>query len=175
MQRPDREGGGLPQQHHPRQSQQGIRHEGGHLLRGRQRGVPGDSAAVCQEHHHRFRPDGRHVGRCGGQPAHLHGRSARHQRFAQGRTFCPLLRRLQHSAGDVSGCAGIPARYGAGVRRCDHAWCQAALRLRRGYGAESDGDTAQILRRLPHRDELQAAARRHELCMADRRNRRYGC
>mgnify|MGYP000496000340 CR=1 FL=1 len=40
---------------------------------------------------------------------------------------------------------------------------KVTVTLRKSYGGQ------------PHRDELQAASRRHQLCMAQRRNRCYGC
>ena len=68
----------------------------------------------------------------------------------------------------------LPAGHRAGVGRDHPPRRQAALRLRRGDGAEADGDHAQGLRRRLRRDVLQAPARRLQLRLADRRGRGDG-
>ena len=56
---------------------------------------------------------------------------------------------------------------GQEYRRHHQARGEAALRLRRGDGAEGDGDHPQGLWRRLRRDELEAPARRLQLCLAD--------
>jgi hypothetical protein len=52
----------------------------------------------------------------------------------------------------------LSAGHRSGARRHHQAGRQAALRLRRGHGAEAHGDHAQGLRRRVRRDELAARA-----------------
>ena len=92
----------------------------------------------------------------------------------QGRALCALLRRVQHSGGDVCGRARLHARHLAGVRRHHQARRQAALRLRRVHRAEDHRHHPQGLRRRLRRDELQAPARRRQLRLAQRRDRGDG-
>ena len=61
-----------------------------------------------------------------------------------------------------------------GIRRHHHPRCETAVRLRRSDRAQGDRNPAQGLRRRLLRDELEAPARRHQLRVADRRNRRDG-
>ena len=75
-------------------------------------------------------------------------------------TLRPLLRCLQHTHRFAGRCSRIPAGHGTGVQRRHFARSQTALRLRRSHRAQSYRNPAQVLRRLAHRDELQAAARR---------------
>ena len=82
-----------------------------------------------------------------GQSAVVPGGRARYRRVGQRRALRALLRRIQHSTGDVRRCARIPARHAPGVRRNHPAWRETALRLLRGDRAEGDGDHAQGLRR----------------------------
>ena len=91
-----------------------------------------------------------------GQPARGAGRGAGYQRLAQGGALHPLLRLLQHPAGDLRGRAGIPARRGAGARRHHQARRQAALRLLRGDGAQAHRDYPEGLRWGLRRHELEA-------------------
>ena len=77
-------------------------------------------------------------------------------------------------AGHVRRRSRLPARHGAGVGRDHPARRQAALRLRRGDGAEADRDHAQGVRRCLRRDELEAHPRRRQRRVADRRGRRDG-
>ena len=69
---------------------------------------------------------------------------------------------------------GLPARRRPGARRDHQARRQAALRLLRGDRPEADGHHPQGLRRRLRRHEQQAHPRRHELRLADRRDRGDG-
>ena len=64
--------------------------------------------------------------------------------------------------------ARLPARHRPGVGRDHPPRGEAAVRVRRGDGAEADGDHAQGVRRRLRRDVLQAPARRLQLRLADR-------
>ena len=63
---------------------------------------------------------------------------------------------------------------GAGARRDHPPRREAAVRLLRGDGAEADGHHAQGVRRRLRRHEQQAHPRRHELRLADGRDRGHG-
>ena len=69
---------------------------------------------------------------------------------------------------------GLPAGHGAGVGRDHPPRREAALRLRRGDGAEADRDHAQGVRRRVRRHELEAHPRRLQLRVADGGGRRHG-
>ncbi len=90
------------------------------------------------------RIEGRTVGLCR-QPAHDAGGRARQRCLAQGGALRALLRLLFHSHRHLRRRARLPAGNGAGVRRAHQARGQALVRLRRGDGAEGDGDHAQGL------------------------------
>ena len=64
---------------------------------------------------------------------------------AQGGAVRAVLRRLRDPDPDLRRRAGLPAGDRAGVRRHHQARGEAALRLRRGDGAEGDGDHPQGL------------------------------
>ena len=68
----------------------------------------------------------------------------------------------------------VPARGRAGARRDHQARREAALRLLRGDRPEGHGHHPQGLRRRVRRHEQQAHPRRHELRLADRRDRGHG-
>ncbi len=70
--------------------------------------------------------------------------------------------------------AGLPAGHDPGIRRHHQARRQAALCLRRGNGAQGHGHHPQGLWRGLRRHGLQAPARRRELCLAGRGDRRDG-
>ena len=161
--------------HRPRQSQPAVRHARGDPARRRRREfyeVHGDYRArnIVVGF---ARLGGRRVGIVANQPAVLAGvldiNASR-----QGGAVRPLLRRLQHPARDLRGRPRLPARGRAGARRHHHARRQAALRLLRGDGAQAHRDHPQGVRRGLRRHELQAHPRRHELRLADRRDRRDG-
>lgn len=95
-----------------------------------------DLERVGQEHHLRFRPDGRRDGRHCRQPAAGSGRRSGHRQLAQGRTLRALLRRLQHPDRHLRRRAGLHAGHQAGVRRPDQTRRQASVRLYRGHCAE---------------------------------------
>ena len=101
------------------------------------------------------------------QPARAPRRDARHRRVGQGGAVRAVLRCVQHPARDVRGRSGIPARHAAGVRRHHPPRRQAAVRVRRGDGAEGDGHHAQGVRRRVLRDVEQAHPDRRQLRVAD--------
>ncbi len=70
------------------------------------------------------------------QPADGAGRLPRHQVVDQGGALRALLRLLQHPDRHLRRRARLPARHRAGIRRHHQARREAALRLRRGDGAE---------------------------------------
>ena len=119
------------------------------------------------------RLDGRPVGVVANQPAHLAGcldidASVKAARFVR---FCdcfniPLVHLRRR--------ARVPARHRPGVRRHHPARGQAAVRVRRGHGAQADGDHAQGVRRGVRRHGVQAHPRRHQLRLPDRRDRGDG-
>ena len=116
---------------------------------------------------------GRPVGIVANQPA-APGRHPRHRRVGEGRALRALLRRVQHPARDLRGRARLPAGHRAGVRRHHPARREAALRLRRGDGAEGDRHHAQGLRRRLLRHVEQAHPHRLQLRVADGRDRGDG-
>ena len=69
---------------------------------------------------------------------------------------------------------GLPARHRAGVRRHHQARREAAVRVRRGHGAQADGHHPQGLRRRLRRHVVQAHPRRPQLRLPDRRDRGHG-
>ena len=71
------------------------------------------------------------------------GRRAGYQRVEQGVALHPVLQRVQHSAADLRGRAGLPARRAAGVRRHHPPRREDAVRLLGGHGPEGHGDPAQ--------------------------------
>ena len=92
----------------------------------------------------------------------------------EGGALRALLRLLQHPARHVRRRAGLPARHEPGVRRHHPPRREAAVRLRRGDGAEGHRHHPQGLRRRLRRHGLQAHPRRTQLRVADRRDRRHG-
>ena len=101
---------------------------------------------------------GRTVGIVANQPQVLAGCldiDASHQ----GRALRALLRLLQHPARHLRRRARLPARHRPGVRRHHQARREAALRVRRGDGAEGHGHHAQGLRRRVRRDGVEAHPR----------------
>ena len=130
--------------------------------------------ALREEHHRRLRAARRPPGRHRRESAGRAGGHARHRRVGQGRALRPVLRRVQHSAGDVRGRARVPAGHGAGVRRHHPARRQAAVRVCRGDGAEGDRDHAQGVRRRVLRHVEQAHPHRLQLRVADGGDRRDG-
>ncbi len=110
----------------------------------------------AQEHHLRLLAPGRLRGRHRRQPAGPARRRARHRRLRQGGALRAHLRRLQHPADHLLRRARLPARHRAGVGRDHPPRRQAAVRVRRGDGAEDHGHHAQGLRRRLRRDVLQA-------------------
>ena len=119
------------------------------------------------------RLDGRPVGIVAQQPVVLAGVLDINS-SDKARALRALLRLLQYSDRHLRGRAGLPAGREAGARRHHPPRRQAALRLLRGDRAEGDGHHAQGLRRRLRRDEQQARARRHQLRLADRRDRGDG-
>ena len=109
-----------------------------------------------------------------GEPAERARRRARHRRVRQGRALRAHLRRLQHPARHLRRRARLPAGHRAGVGRDHPPRREAALRVRRGDGAEADRDHAQGLRRRLRRDELEAHPGRRQRRLADGRGRRDG-
>ena len=136
--------------------------------------VPRGAPALRAQHHRRVRAARRPAGRHRRQPAGAPRRHARHRRVGEGGAVRALLRRLQHPARHVRGRAGLPARHAAGVRRHHPARRQAAVRVRRGDGAEDHGHHAQGLRRRLLRDVEQAHSHRRQLRVADGRDRGDG-
>ena len=116
---------------------------------------------------------GRPVGIVANQPAYLAGTldidaSVKGARFVR---FCDAFNiPLDH----VRGRARLPARHRAGVRRHHPSRRQAAVRVRRGDGAEDHGDHAQGVRRRVLRDGEQAHSHRLQLRLAERRDRGDG-
>ena len=157
-----------------RRSAQPIRHARRHRCDRRRRRVPRDPARLGGEHHHRLRATRRPQRRHRRAAAGGAGRRARHRRVDQGRAVRPNLRLLQRPAGDVRRRAGLPAGRRPGARRDHQARRQAAVRLLRGDRPEVDGDHPQGLRRRVRRHEQQAHPRRHELRVADGRDRGDG-
>ena len=92
------------------------------------------------------RMDGAPVGIVANQPMVLAG-CLDIKSCDQGRALRALLRLLQHPDPHLRRRARLSARHRAGVRRHHQARREAALRLRRGDGAEGHGDHAQGLRR----------------------------
>ncbi len=84
------------------------------------------------------------------------------------------ITRLEDSLNEIIPRSGLPAGYDPGVRRRDHPRREAAVRLLRGHRAEDHRDAAQGLRRRIHRHVVEAYPRRHQLRMADGRDRRDG-
>ena len=142
--------------------------------RRRRAAVPRGPPALREEHHRRLRAARRPLGRHRRQPAGRARGHARHRRVGQRRAVRALLRRVQHSARHVRGRAGLSARHGAGVRRHHQARREAAVRVRRGDGAEGHGHHAQGLRRRVLRHVEQAHPHRLQLRVADGRDRGDG-
>ena len=128
----------------------------------------------AQQHHRRLRAARRALGRHRREPAGAPRRHARHRRVGEGGALRAVLRRVQHSARHVRGRARLPARHAAGVRRHHPPRREAAVRVRRGDGAEGDGDHAQGVRRRVLRDVEQAHSHRRQLRLAERRDRGDG-
>ena len=119
------------------------------------------------------RLDGYAVGVVGNQPAQLAGvldidASAKAARFVR---TCDAFNIPLLTFVDVPGF--LPG-HRAGVGRDHPPRRQAAVRVRRGDGAEDHGDHAQGLRRRLRRDVLQAPRRRLQLRLADRGGRGDG-
>ena len=119
------------------------------------------------------RVEGRTVGVVANQPMVLAGvldadASRKAARFVR---FCDAFSIPLVTFVDVP---GLPAGHGAGVRRAHQARRKASVRLCRGDGAEGDGDHAKGLRRRLRRHGVKASARRHQLRLADRRDRGDG-
>jgi acetyl-CoA carboxylase carboxyltransferase component len=74
----------------------------------------------------------------------------------QGGAIRAVLRRLQHSSGDIRRPAGVPARGGPGTRRRHQAWGKTSVCFQRGDGSQNDGDPPQGVRRGVHCDVLAA-------------------
>ncbi|MCK7518688.1 MAG: hypothetical protein MZV64_13690 [Ignavibacteriales bacterium] len=151
-----------------------VRHARPHPRDRRRRALPRGAPALRAEHRRGLRADGRPPGGHRRQPAGAPGRHARHRRVGEGRALRAVLRRVQHPAGDHRGRAGLPAGHGAGVRRHHPPRREAALRLRRGHGAEGDRHHAQGVRRRLLRHGEQAHPHRLQLRVADGRDRRHG-
>ena len=119
------------------------------------------------------RMEGRTIGIVANQPMILAGvldsdASRKAARFVR---FCDCFNIPIVTFVDVPGfLPGTDQEYGGS----DQARRQAAVCLRRGDGAESDGDHAQSLWRRLRRYELEAYPRRHQLCLAVRRDRGDG-
>ena len=116
---------------------------------------------------------GARVGIVANQPAHLAG-CLDINASRQGGALRPLLRRLQHPARDLRGRAGLPARDRPGVRRDHPPRRQAALRLRRGHGAEDHRHHAQGLRRRLLRHVRKHIRADINFAWPDRRDRGHG-
>ena len=116
---------------------------------------------------------GRSVGIIANQPSVLSG-ALDINAADQGQPLHPLLQRLQHPAGHVRRCAGVPARRPAGVRRHHPPRRQDAVRLLGGHRAQDPGHPPQVLRRGAPGHVLQGPGRRPRLRLADRRGRRHG-
>ena len=143
----------------PGRLDQALRHQGGHH---RASSTTGSFFEVQPEYAQNIvvgfaRIDGR-TGRHRRQPAGAPGRLPRHRRVGQGRALRALLRLLQHPAGHLRRRARLPARHRPGVRRHHQARRQAALRLRRGDGAQGHGHHPQGLRRRLRRDGVASTS-----------------
>ena len=172
--RPGRPRDRLARHARSRPPEQALRHQGADP-QGRRRGrLLRDPARAREEHRRRLRAHGRRAGRHRREPAAGARRLPRHQELDQGRALRALLRLLQHPDHHLRRRARLPAGDRAGVRRHHQARREAALRLRRGDGAEGDRDHAQGLRRRLRRHELEAPARRRQLRLADGRDRGDG-
>ena len=148
----------------PRESEQALRHQGDHP---RASSTTGTSSRSHEHYAQNIvvgfaRLDGR-AGRHRRQPAGASRRLPRHRRVDEGRALRALLRLLQHPARHVRRRARLPARHRPGVRRHHQARREAALRVRRGDGAEDHGHHAQGLRRRLRRHGVQAHPRRRQL------------
>ena len=113
------------------------------------------------------------VGIVANQPAVLAGvldinASVKAARFVR---FCDAFNIPLVTFVDVPGFLPGTAQEHGGIIR--HG-AKLLYRLRRGHGAQADGDHAQGLRRRLRRDELQAHPRRHQPGLADGRDRRHG-
>ena len=146
-----------------RRAVEAVRHAGAARAGGRRRRAVRDPARSRAQHHRRVRAPRRAAGRAGRQPAGAPGGLPGHRRVGEGGALRPLLRLLQHPAGDVRRRPRVPARHRAGVGRHHQARRQAAVRVRRGDGAEADGDHAQGVRRRLRRHVVQAHPRRRQL------------
>ena len=81
---------------------------------------------------------------------------------------------VQHSAADARRRSGLPPGRRPGASRDHPPRRQAAVRLLRGDRPEGHDHHAQGVRRRVRRHEQQARARRHELRVADGRDRGHG-
>ncbi|CBK23919.2 Propionyl-CoA carboxylase subunit ? [Blastocystis hominis] len=151
-----------------------VRHEEAGEAGGGRAGVLRDVARLREEHRGGLRPHGGPHGGRGGEPAAGAGGLPGHQRLGEGRAVRALLRRVQHPAGDVRGRARLPARREPGAPRNHPRGSQADLRLRGGDRAQGHRHHPQELRRRVLRDVLEASARRQQLLVAQRRDRRHG-
>ena len=106
-------------------------------LGGRRRRFPRSAGGLRQEHCWSgfARLGGRTVGIVAQQPLALAG-VLDIDFVGQGRALRPLLRLLQHSAGDLRGRARLPAGRRPGARRHHSPRRQAAVRLLRGHRAQ---------------------------------------
>ena len=120
-----------------------------------------------------IRLQGATIGVVANQPMVLAGLPG-HRLVQEGRPLRALLRCLQHSHSDAGGRARLHAGYRPRVRRHHQERRQVALRLRRMHRAQGDLDHAQGLRGRLRRDGVQASARRRELRVAERGDRRDG-
>ncbi len=119
------------------------------------------------------RIEGRTVGVVANQPMVLAGVLDINS-LEEGRAVRPLLRCVRHPDPDLRRRPGLPSRRRSGASRDHQARREAAVRLRRGDGAQDHGHHAQGLWRGLRRHGEQAFARRLELRLADRRDRGDG-
>ena len=126
------------------------------------------------QHHLRLRAGGGAVGRHRRAAARGARRRARHRRIGQGGALRSHLRLLQHPAHHAGRRSRLPARRRPGASRDHPPRRQAAVRLLRGDRPEGHRHHPQGVRRRVRRHEQQARARRHELRVADGRDRGHG-
>ena len=159
----------------PRRSAHAVRHARRAAARDRRRRLPGDPAGLGAEHHRRASRDSADgaSGIVAQQPAVLAGAldidaSIKAARFVR---TCDCFNVPVVTFVDVPGF--MP---GVGQEHGGHhpAGREVAVRLLRGDGPEGDRHHPQGLRRRLRRHEQQAHPRRHELRLADRRDRGDG-
>ena len=158
-----------------RRSAHAVRHARRHRARRRRRRVPRDPAGLGAR-------TSSSASRGSAAAASASSRSSR--RSSPARSTSTRRSRRRGSSGPAtrstsrwsrsSTCPGFLPGVGAGARRHHPPRREAAVRLLRGDRAEADGHHAQGVRRRVRRHEQQAHPRRHELRLADGRDRGDG-